>query len=139
MEQSSTSKVAGFKRFLKPVFLFTILINLSCSTQHSAKAKLDVTGNWQVTITVSEGTIPGSGSFKQDGDSVTGWVGASKNDPIDVKGILKTNYLTIKTFPRPGRTVAFNRVDLEIKGDTMVGKIEEGSHGQGSIKFIKSR
>jgi hypothetical protein len=135
MDQSLTSKVAELNRFIKPVFLFTILIILSCCTQHSTK--LNVAGKWQVKITVAEGTIQGSGSFKQVGDSVTGWVGASERDPIDIKGILKTDTLTLKTFPRPGRTVAFDKVDLEIRADSMVGKIEHGSHGQGTIKFFR--
>jgi hypothetical protein len=113
--------------------------SISCNVNHSPAAKTDVTGNWNVAIYVAEGTIIGKGSLKQTSDVVTGWVGQSEFDPIPVTGSLKDGKLTIQTLPQPGRTVAFDMVILEIKGDTMMGVIGQGSHGKGTIKFVKSK
>ena len=96
---------------------------------------VDVTGTWRVTISTSDGAITGKASLKQTGDMVTGWVGPDENDPIPVTGILKGNELTIKTSPQPGRTVAFDKCDLTVNGDKMVGTIDTD---KGKIEFVKS-
>ncbi len=121
------------------LILVTISVNISCNVRRSAGAKVDVSGNWQVTISVADGTIIGKGSLSQSGDVVTGWVGPSENDPISITGMFKKGKLIIKTLPQPGRTVAFDKVELKVNADTMSGAIENGSHGKGSIKFIRSR
>ena len=95
----------------------------------------DVTGRWRVTISTADGTIIGIASLRQTGDVVTGWVGPSEKDPIPITGKLKKGKLTMKTSPQPGRTVAFDKVDLRVDGDTMSGAIKHGSHGEGTIKF----
>jgi hypothetical protein len=95
----------------------------------------DITGNWRVRISTSDGEITGKAPLKQTGDKVTGWVGPDENDPIPVNGILKGNKLTIKTFPQPGRTVAFDHCDVTVNGDKMVGTIDTD---KGKIEFVKS-
>ena len=126
--------------FLKLLLIFIITsVTISCRGQRSAGKKIDVTGNWQVTISVAEGTITGKGSLSQTGDAVTGWVGPGENDPIPVTGMFKKGKLIIKTLPQPGRTVAFDKVELKVAADTMYGAIENGSHGKGSIKFTRSK
>jgi len=125
---------------LKLLLIFgTISVNFSCNAQRSGGAKVDVTGNWQITISVAEGTIIGKGSLSQTCDVVTGWVGPSENDPISITGMFKKDKLIIKTLPQPGRTVAFDQVELTVNVDTLAGAIESGSHGKGSIKFIRSK
>jgi hypothetical protein len=99
----------------------------------------NVAGKWRVTISTPEGTITGLASLKQTGGEVTGWVGPSENDPIPITGTFKKGKLVMKTSPQPGRTVAFDEVELSIDGDTMSGAIEHGSHGKGTIKFVKSK
>jgi hypothetical protein len=99
----------------------------------------DVTGTWRVTISTADGTITGMASLRQTGDVVTGWVGPSENDPIPITGKLKKGKLTLKTLPQPGRTVAFDKVDLRVDGDTMSGAIKQGSHGKGTIKFERQK
>jgi hypothetical protein len=121
------------------LIFITIAVNTSCNVQRSTVSKIDVTGKWQITITVAEGTITGKGSLSQTGDVVTGWVGPSENDTIPITGMLKKDKLIIKTLPQPGRTVAFDEVELQVNGDTMFGTIENGSHGKGTIKFIRSK
>ena len=95
----------------------------------------DVTGTWRVKISTSDGAITGKASLKQTGDKVTGWVGPDENDPIPVTGVLKGNHLTIKTSPQPGRTAAFDKCDLIVNGDKMVGTIDTD---KGKIEFEKS-
>jgi hypothetical protein len=137
---SAKKNAAKNNVLLKLLLVFvTISVNDSCNVQQSANAKVDVTGNWQVTISVAEGTILGKGSLSQSGEAVTGWVGPSEYDPIPITGIFKEGRLIIKTLPQPGRTVAFDKVELIVNLDTMSGAIVNGSHGKGTIKFIRSK
>jgi len=131
----------GSKNVLLKLFLIfvTILVNISCNVQRSAGVKVDVSGNWAITISVAEGTIKGKGSLSQKGDVVTGWLGPSENDPISVTGMFKKGKLIIKTLPQPGRTVAFDQVELTVNVDRMSGAIENGSHGKGTITFERSK
>ena len=101
----------------------------------SLVALADVTGNWRVTISTSDGTITGKASLKQTGDKITGWVGPDENDPIPITGILKGNKVTLKTSPQPGRTAAFDQCDLTVNGNKMVGTIDTN---RGKIEFVKS-
>ena len=95
----------------------------------------DVTGNWRVTISRSDGTITGKAFLKQTGESVTGWVGPSEDDPIPVNGSVAGKKLTLKTSPQPGRTVAFDKCDLNVDTDKMVGTIDVD---KGKIEFVRS-
>ena len=125
---------------LKLLLIFiTISATISCGVQRPAAAKVNVTGNWQVTISEGEGTIIGKGSLSQNGEIVTGWVGPDENDPIPVTGMFKNGKLSIKTLPQQGRTVAFDIVELKVDADTMYGVIENGPHGKGTIKFMRSK
>jgi hypothetical protein len=136
----SAKDVTKNKVSLKLLLIFvTISVTISCNAQRSGGAKVDVTGNWQITISVAEGTIIGKGSLSQTGDVVTGWVGPRENDPISITGMFKKGKLIIKTSPQPGRTVAFDQVELTVNVDTLSGAIENGSHGKGTIKFIRSK
>jgi len=95
----------------------------------------DVTGTWQVTISTPDGAITGKASFRQTGHEVAGWVGPSEDDPIPITGTLKGNKLTIKTSPQPGRRVAFDKCDVTVNGDKMVGTIDTD---KGTIELVKS-
>ena len=126
--------------FLTLCFVFVAAtFNINCNAQRTADAKVDVTGNWQITISVAQGTITGKGSLSQMGEVVTGWIGPSENDPISVKGMFKDGRLIINTMPQPGRTVAFDKVELKVYVDSMSGPIESGSQGKGTIRFIRSK
>ena len=94
----------------------------------------DVTGNWQVTISASDGTMSGKASLKQSGHNVTGWVGPGENDPIPVTGTVRGRKLTIKTHPQPGRNVAFDECELTVSDEKMVGTIDGD---KGRIEFTR--
>ena len=108
-----------------------LLFSLSVGPVRAA----NVTGSWRVTISTPDGAITGKASFKQTGHVVTGWVGPSESDPIPITGILKGNKLTVKTSPQPGRTAAFDKCDLTVNRDRMVGTIDTD---KGRIEFVKS-
>ena len=116
---------------IKRLGLLSMLLLASLVAEARA---VDVTGAWRVTISTSDGTITGKASLKQTGDIVTGWVGPDENDPIPVKGDLKGTKLTLKTFPQPGRTAAFDKCDLTVNGDKMIGVIDTD---KGKIEFVK--
>ncbi len=117
-----------------------LLVSLSLIAPLAATTlAADVAGRWRITISTAEGTITGLASLKQTGDAVTGWVGPSENDPIPITGTFEKGKLVMKTSPQPGRTVAFDEVELSIDGDTMSGTIERGSHGKGTIRFVRSK
>jgi hypothetical protein len=94
-----------------------------------------VTGSWRVTISTHDGQITGVASLNEHDGTVTGWVGPSETDPIPISGVLNGNRLTIETHPQPGRTVAFAKCELMLKGDTMAGTIDTDN---GTIEFVKS-
>ena len=94
----------------------------------------DVTGNWEVTISTSDGTMTGKASLKQTGNTVTGWVGPSENDPIPVKGTMEGKKLKIRTQPQPGRSVAFSECDLSVEEDKMAGTMDSD---KGKIEFAR--
>jgi hypothetical protein len=98
----------------------------------------DVTGTWRVTISAGDSTITGMAALKQNGDVVSGWVGPNELNPIPLAGFLNANRLTMKTFPQPGRTVAFDKCDLTVNDHKMVGTIEGGDTHKGTIEFVRT-
>ena len=99
----------------------------------------DVTGNWAVTITTADGKITGSASLKQSGDKVTGAIGPSADPTISTVGGITANKLTLKTNPRPGRTAAFETCELTVGDDKLVGSIQGGDAGKGTIEFVRTK
>jgi hypothetical protein len=116
---------------MKQLMLLGILL---LAPQAAPAPAPDVTGNWRVTISTPDGQITGKSSLKQSGENITGWVGPSETDPITVTGTLKGNKLTLKTFPRPGRNVAFSTCELTVDGDKMTGTIDTD---KGKIEFVR--
>ena len=111
--------------------LVGILLALSAAPVRAT----DVTGNWQVTISTHDGTITGLASFTQVAEKVKGWVGPSESDPIPISGTIEGDKLTIKTSPQPGRTVAFDKCDVTVHRDKMVGTIDTD---KGTIQFVRT-
>jgi hypothetical protein len=116
--------------------LFTALLALWSSATIRAA---DVAGTWQVTITTDAGRITGKASLEQAGDKVTGSIGPSEDATIRVEGVLTADKLTLRTYPRPGRTAAFETCTVTVGDDRMVGTIEGGDVGKGSIEFIRDK
>jgi hypothetical protein len=90
-----------------------------------------------MTIPRPDAAITGMGSFKQTGHDVTGWVGPNQDQPIPITGVVQENQFTFKTFPQPGRNVAFDRCSVTVSSVKMTGTIEGGDVGQGTIEFVR--
>ena len=104
----------------------------------AATAAADVTGNWAVTITTADGKITGKASLKLTGDKVTGQIGPSEDPTIPIEGVLIADKLTLKTSPRPGRTAAFDSCELTVGDEKMIGTIQGGDAGKGTIEFVRT-
>ena len=129
------------RAFLRGRLLAVALALYGCSrpNEHPATtARPDVTGTWRVTLSTAGGTITGIASLKQSGDEVTGWVGPNEQNPIPIAGVLKANRLTMRTFPQPGRTVAFDRCEVTVTAERMLGTIEGGDTHKGTIELVRN-
>jgi hypothetical protein len=103
----------------------------------AAIAASDVTGSWAVTITTADGKITGRASLTQTGDKVTGQIGPSEDATIPVEGVVTAQKLTLKTHPQPGRTAAFESCALTVGDQKLVGTIQGGDVGRGTIEFVR--
>jgi hypothetical protein len=117
------------------VVLSSLLMPWFVATARAA----DVTGSWQVTISTADGKITGKASLEQSGDTVTGWVGPAEDATIRIAGVVNANKLTLETSPRPGRTAAFAKCEVTVGDDRMVGTIEGGDAGRGTIEFVRTK
>ena len=68
---------------------------------------------------------------------VTGHIGPSEDATIPIEGALTADKLTLKTKPQPGRTAAFDRCELTVADEKMVGTIQGGDVGKGTIAFVR--
>jgi hypothetical protein len=116
------------------LMIITVFLMLcACAAIEAA----DVSGNWVVTITTADGKIAGKASLKLAGDKVTGQIGPSEDATIPIEGVLTAQKLTLKTNPRPGRTAAFDSCELTVGDDKMIGTIQGGDAGKGTIEFVR--
>ena len=100
----------------------------------------DVTGTWKVTISIGDESMTGMAVLKQTGDKVEGSIGPDERNQHPLDGVAKGNRITLTTHPRPGRTVAFDKCDLTVDGDTMTGTTERsGSTDKGKIEFVRDK
>jgi hypothetical protein len=103
----------------------------------AATAAADVSGSWSVTITTADGKISGKASLKLTGDKVAGQIGPSDDATIPVEGVLTAHKLTLKTKPQPGRTAAFDSCEPTVGEEKMIGTIQGGDVGKGTIEFVR--
>ena len=123
---------------MKMRVMFLCLL-LSASAAANAGAA-DATGRWSVTISLGGETVNGVAILKQSGDEITGSIGADERNQHPLDGVVKGNQITLTTHPRPGRTVAFDKCDLNVAGDKMTGTTErKGSSDKGTIEFVRMK
>jgi hypothetical protein len=115
------------------VFLCLLLFALA-----TANAAADVSGRWQVSISLGGETMTGVALLKQTGDEVTGSIGVDERNQHPLDGVVKGNLITLTTHPRPGRTVAFDKCYLTVDGEKMTGTTEGGDlPDKATIEFVK--
>jgi hypothetical protein len=109
--------------------LFSALVGLA----QTPPQKVDVTGAWDVTITMSGGPVSGLAVLSQDGPKVTGMLGPALTDMFPVEDGDK---LTILARPRTGRTTAFTKCELTGTRERMTGTIDTD---KGTIEFVRKK
>jgi hypothetical protein len=105
-------------------------------TQEAPPQKVDVTGAWDVTITMSGGSVSGLAVLSQDGAKVTGMLGPALTDMFPVEGTWDGDTLTLLARPRTGRTTAFTKCELTGTRERMTGTIDVT---RGSIEFVRRK
>jgi hypothetical protein len=85
---------------------------------------VDVTGAWDVTITMGGRSVPGLAILSQDGSKITGMIGPALTDMMPADGTVEGNRLALSTRPRTGRTAAFAKSEATVTGDRMTGTID---------------
>lgn len=104
--------------------------------QAAPAEKVDVTGAWTVTITMTEGQASGLAILSQDGTTVTGMIGPAETDMMPADGTVSGDRLVLTTRPRTGRTAAFAKCEVSVAGDRMTGTVDAG---RGKIEFVKRK
>jgi hypothetical protein len=98
---------------------------------------VDVTGAWDVMITMPGRSAPGLAILSQDGLKITGMIGPAETDMMPAEGTVDGKKVTLLTRPRTGRTAAFAKADLTlVAGDRMSGTIDTD---KGTIEFVRRK
>ena len=118
------------------VLAMMLLLGVVGQTQEASPQKVDVTGAWDVTITMSRGSISGLAVLSQDGTKITGMLGPALTDMFPVEGTWDGDTLTILARPRAGRTTAFAKCELKGTRERMTGTIDTD---KGTIEFIRKK
>ena|SRR5678815_5266312 len=116
--------------------LVAILFSAVVGRAQAPPQKVDVTGAWDVTITMSGGSVSGLAVLSQDGPKVTGMLGPALTDMFPVEGTWDRDRLTVLARPRTGRTTAFTKCELTGTGERMTGTIDAN---KGTIEFVRKK
>ena len=116
--------------------LVAILVSAVVGRAQAPPQKVDVTGAWDVTITMSGGSVSGLAVLSQDGPKVTGMLGPALTDMFPVEGTWDRDRLTVLARPRTGRTTAFTKCELTGTGERMTGTIDAN---KGTIEFVRKK
>ena len=113
-----------------------LLLAVVGQAQEAPPQKVDVTGAWDVTITMSGGSVSGLAVLSQGGPTVTGMLGAALTDMFPVQGTWDGDKLTIVARPRTGRTTAFAKCEVTGTRERMTGTIDTN---KGTIEFVRKK
>ena len=97
----------------------------------------DVTGRWNVTISVDAETITGLALLTQSGDSVRGSMGPNADNQHPLSGVVDGKGVLLTMRPLPGRNTAFEKCYLTASGETLIGTAEGGRADQGIIRLVR--
>ena len=105
-------------------------------TRAAPLQEVDVTGAYDVTITMSRGSVSGLAVLSQDGTKITGMLGPALTDMFPVEGAWDGDKLTIVARPRTGRTTAFAKCEVTGTRERMTGTIDTD---KGTIEFVRKK
>jgi hypothetical protein len=104
-----------------------------------AGGKVDLTGNWALSVDFGTISATPSAVFKQDGDTLTGQYTSQQYGTFPLKGTLKGNQLSF-TFTM---TIEGNAIDALFSGtadkDTMKGSVNYGGIGEGTFTGTRKK
>jgi hypothetical protein len=118
------------------VLTAVLLLAVVGQLQAAQAQKVDVTGAWDATITMPDGSVSGLAVLSQDGIKITGMLGRALTDMFPVEGTWDGDKLTILARPRKGRTAAFAKCELTGTRERMTGTIDTD---KGTIEFIRKQ
>jgi len=112
------------KKYAIFTFFILVLLAISLSAQ-----EVNVTGDWELTITTPRGERTQNIHFEQEGEKLTVTMMGPRGGEITGEGTVRGNKIEW-TITRSGRrgemTIAYTG---EIKGDTMSGEVQMGNRG----------
>lgn len=116
--------------------LAVILFSAVVGQTRGLPQQVDVTGAWDVTISMSGGSLSGLAVLSQDGPKVTGMLGPALTDMFPVEGTWDGDKLSILARPRTGRTAAFAKCELTGTRERLTGTIDTN---KGTIEFVRKK
>jgi hypothetical protein len=115
------------------IFSFCILLLLVISL---SAQEVDVTGDWEMTITTPRGERTPNIHFKQEGEKLTVTIQGRRGE-VTAEGTVKGNeieWTITRSTPRGEFTMTYTG---KIEGDTMSGEVQLGDFGSGEWKAKK--
>lgn len=115
------------------IFTFCILIMLAISL---SAQEVNVTGDWEMTITTPRGERTQDVNFKQEGEKLTVTM-QGRGGEVTAEGTVKGNeieWTITRSTPRREFTMTYTG---KIEGDTMSGEVQMGDFGSGEWKATK--
>ncbi|MGE0132031.1 MAG: hypothetical protein AB7U82_28450 [Blastocatellales bacterium] len=112
------------------VCVFSALVCASLLAASAMAQSIDVTGDWDLTITSPQGTREAKASLKQDGEKLTGAFKSQRGE-LPITGSIKGKEIKLSY------TVKFQDQDLaitmtgKVDGDTIKGEADYGGFAQG--------
>lgn len=103
----------------------------------SEVATVDVTGRWEVSISIDAGTITGLAILTQSGDRIAGSMGPNEDNLHPLEGVVSGARIALTMRPGPGVTTAFDTSLLAVDGEALRGTAEGGRADQGTIKLVR--
>ena len=108
----------------------------AASWQAQPAPTVDVTGAWSVTLTMGGREVSGLAILSQDDATITGMIGPGETEMMPAEGTVSGNTVVLVTRPRKGRTAAFAKCEMTVKGDRMTGTLDTD---KGTIELVKRK
>ncbi len=119
------------KKYAILTFCILALLAVSLSAQ-----EVNVTGDWEMTITTPRGERTQDVNFEQEGEKLTVTMQGRRGE-VTAEGTVKGNeieWTITRSTPRGEFTMTYTG---KIEGDTMSGEVQMGDFGSGEWKAKK--
>lgn len=111
---------------IRSVFALSILFLLAVSL---TAQEVNVTGDWEMTMTTPRGERTSNIHFEQEGEKITVTMEGRQGDEIKAEGTIKGNeiqWTITRDTPRGEFTMTYKG---KVEGDTISGEVEMGDFG----------